>query len=101
MTVRFGAVVMPRDQAISGDNQLASRFLKLAQLPALPVVLVSQVHGNKVITIKHKPTEALSVLGEADALAASLPGMVLVIRTGDCVPVALWDEASGVLGVVH
>ena len=39
--------------------------------------------------------------GQADILITNQPGQVLGIRTADCVPVLLWDEASPALSAVH
>ena len=38
---------------------------------------------------------------EADGLVTALPGVVLMVRVADCVPVLLADPAAGVVGVAH
>jgi YfiH family protein len=70
-------------------------------LPALrTVVRMHQVHGADV----HVVDEAGAATDEvpvADALVTSLPGVVLLVRAADCVPVLLADPVAGVVGAVH
>ena len=51
--------------------------------------LVSQVHGDLVLTAE-KP----GLQGEADALSTSIPGLVLAIRTADCVPILVESDTE-------
>ena len=51
--------------------------------------LVSQVHGHDVIA-----AEKGGILGKADALKTQKPGLVLAIRTADCVPILVEAQAS-------
>jgi polyphenol oxidase len=63
------------------------------------VVLMNQVHGAEVHVVEEgnldEPTPSV------DALVTTLPGVVLVARAADCVPVLLADPAAGVVGAVH
>lgn len=75
------------------DDELASRWQAVARglhpgLSASDVVLLHQVHGARVLRATG-PTGPLAVLGEADAVFTDVPGLVLAIRTADCVPVLL------------
>ena len=67
--------------------------------PAPTVVRMRQVHGSHVQVV-----ESSSDAGEppvADALVTRLPGVVLMVRVADCVPVLLADLRAGVVGAVH
>jgi len=57
--------------------------------PSFDYALVSQVHGNTVIAAQ-KP----GLQGEADALRTSTPGLVLAIRTADCVPILVESDSE-------
>lgn len=52
------------------------------------LALASQVHGNEVLAIS-TGKGPLQVVGEGDALITTAVGVVLAIRTADCVPVLL------------
>lgn len=56
--------------------------------------LVSQVHGDQVVT-----AHSSGLIGEADALTTSTKGLVLAIRTADCVPVLV--EAENEVFAIH
>lgn len=72
--------------------------------------LMRQVHGRAVAVIEAAPqpgTEEGTAAGEpaapptADALLTRVPGVVLLARAADCVPIALADTERGVAAVVH
>lgn len=56
--------------------------------------LVSQVHGNRCMRAQFG-----GLIGEADALITSKKGLVLAIRTADCVPILV--EAEHDVIVIH
>ena len=56
--------------------------------------LVSQVHGARVVV-----AQGQGLQGEADALRTSIPGLVLAIRTADCVPILV--EADTDVFAIH
>jgi YfiH family protein len=55
---------------------------------------VNQVHGNDVVR-----AERAGLVGSADALFATHPGIPLMVATADCVPVII--EAPDAVAVVH
>jgi YfiH family protein len=72
-----------------------------AGMPVNTVLFLNQVHGDAVLALDHPPGEDLAVYGDGDALVTPCPGMVLVIRTADCVPLFLFDTKKKVLAAVH
>jgi YfiH family protein len=66
-----------------------------------PEALISlkQIHSKRVIAYgKAEPTFPLQ---EGDALISKVPGIVLAVRTADCVPVLLYDPRGRVSAAVH
>jgi YfiH family protein len=57
-----------------------------------------QVHGAGVAVVD-RPGAAEPP--EADAIATTVPGLVLVVLVADCTPVMLADPRAGVVGVAH
>lgn len=65
-------------------------------------VLCEQVHGNQVIVVDVSVArEPFVQLGKADAMITNQNGVVLVIKTADCVPVFLFDPVHNAVGVIH
>jgi YfiH family protein len=75
---------------------------RLAQfLPAAPV-WISQVHAADVALVDRANLASVwSSPPKADALVTRAPGVVLGVRTADCLPVLFADSAGTVVGAAH
>ena len=60
-------------------------------------VLMHQVHGAETALVEALPHEAPA----CDALYTSQPGVALLARAADCVPVLLADPATGWIAAAH
>jgi YfiH family protein len=60
-------------------------------------VILRQLHSDIIHKIDEVPPKKL----EGDALLTNVPGLVLVIRTADCLPVLLVDPENRAVGAVH
>ncbi len=67
----------------------------LAGLP-FPAQTLKQVHGTTIIEVDRVGAEV-----EGDALLTTKPGVRLLIKTADCLPLVLADEKAGVIAAVH
>lgn len=65
------------------------------------IVMLDQVHGNMIIHVVNEPSSDLPAVGEADGLITAIKGIVLVIRSADCVPVFMYDPEKKILAAVH
>lgn len=54
-----------------------------------------QVHGNEVVEA------TLGLRPEADGIVTNKPGITLMVRAADCVPVLLADSVAEVIGAAH
>ena len=68
----------------------------LAWPPGGNVATLRQIHSNKVI-LADRPGD----LGEGDALISNTPGLTLVIRTADCLPILIADPENRAIAAVH
>ncbi|HVF44422.1 MAG TPA: peptidoglycan editing factor PgeF [Pyrinomonadaceae bacterium] len=59
-----------------------------------------QVHGRDVRVVR-AASEAGNESERCDALATELPGVLLGVKTADCVPVVLGDPRTGACAAVH
>ncbi len=65
--------------------------------PGFDVVELRQTHSDVLHFIEDVPARRL----QGDALATDRRGILLVIRTADCLPVLLADEKRNVVAAVH
>ncbi|WP_447977846.1 peptidoglycan editing factor PgeF [Candidatus Nitrospira bockiana] len=72
-----------------------------SELDPVAVVAAKQVHGTDVLLVE-RPINSAGVLpGTGDALVTNQPGVLLTVRTADCVPVLIHDPGRGVVAAVH
>lgn len=67
----------------------------LAGLP-FPAQTLKQVHGTRVVEVTQVGEEV-----EGDALLTVVPGVRILIKTADCIPLVLADIEAGVVAAVH
>jgi YfiH family protein len=81
-----------------GDGSWGERELRLFadRLGSRPLFL-NQVHSDVVRFIDEVPTRRL----RGDAAVTRLPGLLLTIRTADCLPVLLVEAKRRVIAAVH
>ena len=60
-----------------------------------------QVHGDEVLLVDAPGPPPLDDVPTGDALVTTTPGLGLMVRVADCVPVLLADPVAGVVGAVH
>ncbi|MBC2933539.1 peptidoglycan editing factor PgeF [Nocardioides sp. zg-1228] len=83
------------EEAAVRDDALA----RFAAASGARPVLMDQVHGAEVSTVDEwKPYDRRPT---ADALLTSRPGLALLARAADCVPVLLADPATGWVAAAH
>lgn len=91
------------DLGIGGGDDpglVAANVRRLAEalgVEADRMVTMRQVHGSDVVTVDAVPDRPPA----ADALLTRTPGLVLMARAADCVPVVLADPGERVVGVAH
>ncbi|MBN1938375.1 MAG: peptidoglycan editing factor PgeF [Candidatus Aminicenantes bacterium] len=60
-------------------------------------VLLDQIHSDLIHIIEKEPSSRPS----GDALMTRTPGLLLVIKTADCLPLLLWDRRLRLAAAVH
>ncbi len=103
------AGVMARDASnihYSGESN-QYRMEEMARLSELTgvhpknIIMMQQVHGDDIVLVDRDPGEAKPWHYTADAMVTTIPGICLVIRTADCVPVIIYEPEAGMLGAAH
>lgn len=72
-------------------------FRAKKEWPHVFVAWLDQVHSNTIRFI----ARPFRIRPEADALATDQPGIILAVKTADCLPVLLVDESRRVVAAAH
>lgn len=89
------------------DKKVAANWDILAKAFSLSpedFVTVRQVHGDRVLVLKGgraEPRDPRLRNEGFDALVTDEPGLVLAVKTADCVPILLADPVRKAIGIVH
>ena len=82
------------------DRSISVKRL-LGRLPFQPVVVeLDQVHGASLAVIEAPPKTRSRIAG-CDALLTRQPGVALLVRTADCLPLVMADPSRGVVAILH
>lgn len=74
------------------------KFFNKLEIDTNYIAEVQQInHGNKVIYFE----KARKKLLEADGLITDKPGIFLLIKVADCLPIGIYDPVNTALGLVH
>lgn len=80
------------------DEVRAEALRRLAEVSGATPVLMHQVHGADAVLVEDGGAGAAS---SCDALYTSRPGVALLARAADCVPVLLADPVTGWIAAAH
>lgn len=62
---------------------------------------VKQVHGTEALVVDRPVTESDRFSGGWDALVTDQPGVMVAVRTADCVPVLVYDRRCRAVAAIH
>jgi YfiH family protein len=83
-------------QAVEANHALICRALGCARGD---LVSPHQVHGSRVRVVDER--DKGGVLPQTDALITATPGVMLMLRFADCVPVLFYDPVRRAVGLAH
>ena len=65
------------------------------------VYFLQQVHGTELVRIDADHDRESVLFERGDAIASDDPQVAVGVRTADCVPILVADEASGTVAAIH
>lgn len=84
------------------DAALAENRRRLAEALAVSeFAFMRQVHGDTTVPVDAPCGPDSAPAPVCDAIVTRRPGLALVVRAADCVPVLLADPTAGVVGAAH
>lgn len=81
-------------------EETAERLLTAIGHPKAPLATCRQVHSTKVRIVRNA-ADVRDQKTECDAVTAQQPGLLLGIKTADCVPVLIADRKTGAVAGIH
>ena len=76
------------------------KLLEAIGYSSLQLSQVHQVHSAKVVVVS-EPDNNKSGLIRADAMITNIPGILLLMRFADCVPILFYDPVKKAAGIAH
>jgi polyphenol oxidase len=96
-SLNLGASVGDRQEAVLENRARLARSLGFRPDR---LVTTPQIHGKGVLVVDEQ-TAQTALQTRADILVSREPGFLLMQRFADCVPLVLWHQRAGVVGVAH
>lgn len=95
--MNFGSSVGDNIQRVKQNRE---RALAVLDIQEDSVYDVYQVHSTEIVVTKKPRTQDEPHL-RADAMITNRPGITLMMRFADCVPILLFDPIKHVIGLAH
>ena len=106
---RLGGVSQPPYASLNtghtvGDDLAAveanhERLCQALGIARSAIATARQVHGNRVALVG--PEDRGRIIQATDALLTDVPGVALMLRFADCVPLLFYDPAHHAIGLAH
>lgn len=98
--VSFGNMSLTRgDPKKALNNRL--KFYKSQKLKPSQIIVASPNHGTEVALIKEKSPAQKGDIPGTDALITNLKDTFLMMKTGDCIPIGLFDPKTKTVALIH
>jgi len=95
-SLNVGHLVGDDHQAVEANHDLICQALGISRRD---VATAHQVHGSRVALAG--PEDRGRVVPATDALITDTPGVALMLRFADCLPVLLYDPVRRAIGLAH
>jgi len=94
--LNVGHLVGDEDKAVEANHRIIYETLALS---AEEVVTARQVHSHSVAVVG--PEDKGRIVPATDGLVTETPGLALMLRFADCLPILLYDPQKRVIGLGH
>lgn len=97
-SLNLGMTEQDTRQAVEGNRKIFLNALQASTGRSVwPAVPMHQIHSAIIHRIERVPENML----QGDGLITNVSGIVLTVRTADCVPVLIVDEKTHAIGAFH
>ncbi len=95
-TLNLGITPEDTREAVQQNRMLFLRGIGAADAAVWPLLTLKQIHSALIHSVDGMPHPHTG-----DALLTSEPGIVLAVRTADCLPVLVAERNGAVVGAIH
>lgn len=95
-SLNVGSIVGDRPENVRRNHERVCESLGVSYAD---LVTVRQVHGDRIRVVP--ALDRGRHLGEFDGVVTDAPGVPLIMRFADCVPILAHDAGRGILGLAH
>jgi YfiH family protein len=95
-SLNVGSLVGDDPAAVQANHELICATLSLQRAA---IVTARQVHGAHVAAVRS--SDGGAVIPSTDALISDEPGVALLLRFADCVPLVVYDPRRQAIGLAH
>ncbi len=88
-----GKTDLPTEEILQGIKKLFPSIKSFC--------MMDQIHGTKITWISKAPENTIEIVKDSDGLVTTLPGVALVVRTADCLPLLFSKPDGSVRGALH
>jgi len=81
------------------ENGNLDKFLSLFKINKQSLVMMEQIHGNKVSVVGKK--DERKVIPGIDGMVTLDKGLILGVKTADCLSILFFDPTRKIIGVAH
>lgn len=96
-SLNFGASVGDDPKRVGLNRQKA---LSTLGIDSLNIYDAYQIHSSEII-VTNRPLAVNEPHRKADGIITNQPGLTLMMRFADCVPILLYDPSCHVIGIAH
>ncbi len=93
-SLNLGGTVGDDPANVKGNLEL---LLKTVDYSSEQLVQIRQIHSSKVITARGP----MDTIHKGDAIITNTPGLLLLMRFADCVPILFIDPVKKAVGIAH
>lgn len=83
------------------ESDLILNFFEKEKVDYNKIVLMEQVHSNRIVFVKGNNNSQVKTVGRTDGLISKEKGYILLARTADCLPVVFVSKEEKMVGISH
>lgn len=95
-TRKFGSMSVKKSLK---ENENLDKFLKIFGKGQDDLIMMEQIHGNQVKKVGDENKG--KVFPSIDGLVCTQPGVILGVKTADCLPLLFFDPKTKIIGIAH